>query len=79
LVAPDYVPPVWPADEGRQRMMMHIDIAVDDLAAAVSDALERDKTVRPGYRQRRQCHVGSPILSPNPSSHRAPGHDASSP
>jgi hypothetical protein len=38
--SPDYVRPVWPADEGRQRMMMHIDIAVDDLAAAVSDALE---------------------------------------
>jgi catechol-2,3-dioxygenase len=38
--SPDYVPPVWPASQGRQRMMMHIDIAVDDLAAAVSDAIE---------------------------------------
>ena len=37
--APDYVPPVWPAAEGRQQMMMHIDIAVDDLAAAVADAV----------------------------------------
>jgi catechol 2,3-dioxygenase-like lactoylglutathione lyase family enzyme len=38
--SPDYVPPVWPAVGGRQRMMMHIDIAVDDLAAAVADAVE---------------------------------------
>ena len=37
--APDYVPPVWPAAGGRQQMMMHIDIAVDDLAAAVADAV----------------------------------------
>jgi hypothetical protein len=28
---PGYVPPEWPAAEGRQRMMMHIDVAVDDL------------------------------------------------
>jgi hypothetical protein len=35
--APDYVPPVWPTAEGRQQMMMHIDVAVDDLAAAVAD------------------------------------------
>ena len=38
--SPDYVAPVWPAADGRQRMMMHIDIAVDDLAAAVADAIE---------------------------------------
>ena len=38
--SPDYVPPVWPATEGQQRMMMHIDIAVDDLAEAVASALE---------------------------------------
>ena len=38
--SPGYVPPVWPAKEGHQRMMMHIDIAVDDLAAAVADAVE---------------------------------------
>ena len=37
--APGYVPPVWPAAEGRQQMMMHVDIAVDDLAAAVADAV----------------------------------------
>jgi hypothetical protein len=38
--SPDYVAPVWPAADGNQRMMMHIDIAVDDLDAAVADALE---------------------------------------
>jgi catechol 2,3-dioxygenase-like lactoylglutathione lyase family enzyme len=36
--APDYVPPVWPTAGGQQQMMMHLDIAVDDLAAAVADA-----------------------------------------
>jgi hypothetical protein len=43
--SPDYVPPVWPAAEGHQRMMMHIDIAVDDVAAAVADALELGATL----------------------------------
>jgi catechol-2,3-dioxygenase len=43
--APDYVPPVWPAAAGRQQMMMHVDIAVDDLAAAVADALELGATL----------------------------------
>lgn len=37
--SPDYEPPVWPAEPGRQRQMMHLDIAVDDLATAVEDAL----------------------------------------
>jgi len=43
--SPDYVPPVWPAAEGQQRMMMHIDIAVDDLTAAVDSALELGATL----------------------------------
>jgi catechol-2,3-dioxygenase len=43
--SPDYVPPVWPAAEGRQQMMMHIDVAVDDLAAAVTGAVELGATV----------------------------------
>lgn len=38
--SPDYVPPVWPAAEGRQQMMMHVDVAVDDLDAAVAHAIE---------------------------------------
>jgi catechol-2,3-dioxygenase len=43
--SPDYVPPVWPAAEGRQQMMMHIDVAVDDLAAAVADAVDLGATL----------------------------------
>jgi predicted enzyme related to lactoylglutathione lyase len=43
--APDYEPPVWPAEPGRQRQMMHLDIAVDDLAAAVADALALGATL----------------------------------
>ncbi len=43
--SPDYVPPVWPAEGGRQRMMMHLDIAVDELAPAVADALELGATL----------------------------------
>ncbi len=35
-----YVAPQWPAADGQQQMMLHIDIAVDDLAAAVADAVE---------------------------------------
>ncbi|PPK93112.1 putative enzyme related to lactoylglutathione lyase [Kineococcus xinjiangensis] len=35
---PDHVPPVWPARAGEQRMTAHLDIAVDDLAAAVEHA-----------------------------------------
>jgi catechol 2,3-dioxygenase-like lactoylglutathione lyase family enzyme len=38
--ADDYVPPVWPPADGRQRPMMHLDIEVTDLDAAVADAVE---------------------------------------
>jgi len=31
---PDYVPPVWPQQPTEQRMMLHLDIWVDDLEAA---------------------------------------------
>jgi catechol 2,3-dioxygenase-like lactoylglutathione lyase family enzyme len=37
---PDYVRPVWPAAPGEQQMMMHLDIATDDLEAAVAWARE---------------------------------------
>jgi predicted enzyme related to lactoylglutathione lyase len=35
-----YVRPVWPAAPGEQQMMSHLDIAVDDLGAAVALAVE---------------------------------------
>jgi catechol 2,3-dioxygenase-like lactoylglutathione lyase family enzyme len=40
-----YAPPVWPAEASHQQMMMHLDIAVDDVAAAVADAVELGATV----------------------------------
>jgi catechol 2,3-dioxygenase-like lactoylglutathione lyase family enzyme len=36
--SPEYVPPVWPPVDGRQQMMMHLDVEVADLDAAVADA-----------------------------------------
>jgi len=38
--ADDYEPPVWPPTRGAQRTMMHIDVQVDDLDAAVEEAAE---------------------------------------
>jgi catechol 2,3-dioxygenase-like lactoylglutathione lyase family enzyme len=37
---PDHVPPVWPSAPGEQQMMSHLDIAVEDLDAAVAWARE---------------------------------------
>lgn len=36
---PDYHPPVWPEQSGQQEKMIHLDIKVEDLDAAVSHAL----------------------------------------
>ena len=35
----DYRPPVWPEEPGAQEKMIHLDIRVDDLDAAVGHAL----------------------------------------
>ena len=35
----NYVPPVWPWEDGKQAQMMHMDFTVGDLAAAVRHAL----------------------------------------
>jgi len=37
--SPDYEPPIWPAEPGAQRQMMHLDFGVTDVAAAVEVAL----------------------------------------
>jgi catechol 2,3-dioxygenase-like lactoylglutathione lyase family enzyme len=37
-LADDYVRPAWPPVVGQQRTMMHLDVQVDDLDAAVADA-----------------------------------------
>jgi catechol 2,3-dioxygenase-like lactoylglutathione lyase family enzyme len=41
----DHVPPVWPPVPGTQQMQIHLDIEVDDLAAAC--AIAEDAGARP--------------------------------
>ena len=36
---PDHTPPVWPAADGQPQMQVHLDIEVDDLAAATEAAV----------------------------------------
>jgi catechol 2,3-dioxygenase-like lactoylglutathione lyase family enzyme len=43
--ASGYQPPVWPPEDGDQRPMMHFDFQVDDLDAAVADALALGATI----------------------------------
>ncbi len=38
--SPGHRPPTWPPVEGEQQMMMHLDIAVDDLDAGIAWAVE---------------------------------------
>ena len=42
-----YVRPTWPATDGSQQMMLHLDIEVDDLDAAVTYAVELGATQAP--------------------------------
>ena len=42
---PDHVPPVWPAAAGKPQMQAHLDIEVDDLAAATEVALSAGATL----------------------------------
>ena len=41
----EYVPPVWPAEAGAQQMMMHLDVAVSDLAEASAHAQRAGATL----------------------------------
>jgi len=41
----EHLPPVWPAAAGDQQMQAHLDIEVDDLAAAVALATEAGATL----------------------------------
>jgi catechol-2,3-dioxygenase len=54
--AADYVRPAWPAEPGKQLMMMHIDVAVDDLAQAVAAAQELGATLA-GSQPQDNCTV----------------------
>lgn len=52
---PNYRPPVWPSQPGRQLMMIHLDIGVADLAAGVEwaescGARVADEQPQPGVR-----------------------------
>ena len=40
-----YTPPVWPTRPGEPQMMMHLDIAVDDVEAGVAVALDAGATL----------------------------------
>ena len=42
---PDYVRPVWPAEAGRQQMMLHLDFEVTDLALETQRAVELGATL----------------------------------
>jgi catechol 2,3-dioxygenase-like lactoylglutathione lyase family enzyme len=44
---PGHVPPVWPTRPGEQQMMVHLDVAVDDLEAGVAWALDAGATLAP--------------------------------
>jgi len=54
--AAEYVRPVWPAEPGKQLMMMHIDVAVDDVVAAVAAAEELGATLGE-YQPQEDCIV----------------------
>jgi predicted enzyme related to lactoylglutathione lyase len=53
---PDHVPPVWPAATGQQQMQVHLDIEVEDLAAAVAVAVEAGAT-EPGFQPQDDVRV----------------------
>lgn len=40
-----WVRPVWPAEDGHQQMMMHLDVELGDLETAVAHAVELGATV----------------------------------
>jgi predicted enzyme related to lactoylglutathione lyase len=54
--ATGYVRPTWPAEPGKQLMMMHIDVAVDDLAQAVAAAQELGASL-PHHQPQDNCTV----------------------
>jgi catechol 2,3-dioxygenase-like lactoylglutathione lyase family enzyme len=51
-----YVRPVWPAGPGDPQMMMHLEIAVDDLEAAMAHAVAQGATV-PAFQPQEDVRV----------------------
>jgi len=41
----DFLAPVWPGAPGEQQMMLHVDVAVDELDVAVTDAIALGATL----------------------------------
>lgn len=39
-----YIPPVWPEEDGKQQKQMHFNFGVDDLTAAVEEAIKHGAT-----------------------------------
>jgi catechol 2,3-dioxygenase-like lactoylglutathione lyase family enzyme len=46
---PEHVPPVWPPQPGAQQMQQHLDLLVDDLAAACALAEEAGAVALGGH------------------------------
>jgi catechol 2,3-dioxygenase-like lactoylglutathione lyase family enzyme len=42
-----YLPPIWPEQPGEQAKMLHFEILVDDLEAAVASAIAAGATIAP--------------------------------
>jgi predicted enzyme related to lactoylglutathione lyase len=53
---PQYTPPMWPAGPGDQQMQVHLDIAVEDLAAAGKHAVANG-AVLAGYQPQDDVRV----------------------
>ncbi|WP_027943810.1 VOC family protein [Amycolatopsis taiwanensis] len=60
----DYVPPVWPSVTGEQQLQTHLDIAVDDLGAAVAWAQQAGATLAEFQPQDRVRVVFDPVGHP---------------
>ncbi len=59
-----YTPPVWPPVDGEQQMMIHLDIAVEDLDAGVAWALELGARVADHQPQPEVCVMLDPAGHP---------------
>ena len=55
-----YRPPVWPEEPGALTKMIHLDIGVDDLDAAVAVRARRRRPPRPSPASRRPPHHARP-------------------
>jgi predicted enzyme related to lactoylglutathione lyase len=40
----DYIPPIWPEEDGKQQKQIHFNFQVDDLQTAVSEAVKLGAT-----------------------------------